>query len=310
MTYKNLLEATKNLPAAARTPKLHVVLGSGLAGALDSVLSASKGWQDLAEVSFLDLQSIPHTSVVGHKGSFRFVTHKASGATVVLQTGRLHGYEGHEPTIVVAPLVESFDLGCRTFLLTNAAGSLQRKWGAGSAMVITDHVNLTGKNPLIGANPRNVQNLERGPRFPDMSTAYSPTLSKLLKRSLKAKLKNVYEGTYLGVLGPSFETPAEVRLFSQWGLGAVGMSTVWETIALKHMGADVAGLSFLSNLGAGLSKSPLSHEEVLETGKKSADLLMRAILDFAEAFVGGESSPKANSPKKAPAKAQKKKTKK
>ncbi len=293
MTFKNLSEAVKVLPMVNRIPKLHIVLGSGLAGAVDGVLHKTKEWSDLKEISFFDLESIPQTSVQGHKGSFRFIEHKKSGATIVLQTGRLHGYEGHEPTIVVSPLIESFDLGCPTFLLTNAAGSLKPKCAPGSAMVITDHVNLTGKTPLIGPNPRSSSKIERGPRFPDMSSAYSPALSKLLKASLKKKIKNVYEGTYLGVLGPSFETPAEVKLFSSWGLGAVGMSTVWETIALKHMGAEVAGVSFLSNLGAGLSKKPLSHDEVLATGKKSADLLMQAILDFASGFVAPSKKKKA-----------------
>lgn len=292
MSYKNLADAVKTLAPEHRRPALHIVLGSGLAGAVDNALNKNaKEWSAIAEISFSELASIPQTSVVGHKGTFRFLAHQKSGKVLVLQTGRLHGYEGHDPQIVITPLVESFDLGCRTFLLTNAAGSLKPKWKPGSAMIITDHVNLTGKNPLIGPNPRDADQADRGPRFPDMSTAYSPALSKLLKTHLKKYLKNVYEGTYLGVLGPSFETPAEVKLFSSWGLGAVGMSTVWETISLKHMGAEVAGTSFLSNLGAGLAKKPLSHEEVLETGKKSAEQLMTALLSFAGAKLSPTQAP-------------------
>lgn len=289
--YKNLSDAVETLQQdkSSQAPALHIVLGSGLASAVDSALKNSKEWQDVFEVSFSDLQSIPQTSVIGHKGTFRFLLHKKSKKILVLQTGRLHGYEGHDPAVVVAPLRESFDLGCRTFVLTNAAGSLQTKWKAGSAMIINDHVNLTGKNPLLGPNPKDLNGAERGPRFPDMSQAYSKSLSKTLKTHLKKNIKNVYEGVYIGVLGPSFETPAEIRLFSKWGMGAVGMSTVWETIALAHMGADTVGMSFLSNLGAGLAKKPLSHEEVLNTGKKSAALLMQSLLSFAATHLSKDS---------------------
>jgi purine-nucleoside phosphorylase len=282
MMYKNLAHAVNTIASLKNlSPKLHVVLGSGLAGAVDAALATNKEWADLKEVSFSDLESIPQTSVQGHKGTFRFIKHTKTNTVVVLQTGRLHGYEGHSPQVVVAPVLETLDLGCETFLLTNAAGSLQKKWAAGSAMIIKDHVNFTAKNPLIGPNPKAVNGQDRGPRFPDMSFAYCPSLSKQLKISLKKKLKHVYEGVYIGVLGPSFETSAEVKLFSAWGMGAVGMSTVWETIALKHAGANVVGVSFLSNLAAGLTKTPLSHEEVLETGRRSAKLMMQAILDFA-----------------------------
>lgn len=289
MKHKNLAEAVRTLiPTTSQEPSLHIVLGSGLAGAVDQAISKSKEWKSIGEISFSDLSSIPQTSVQGHKGTFRFLTHIKSRRSLVLQTGRLHGYEGHEPEVVVTPLREVFDLGCRTFILTNAAGSLQKTAPAGSAMIITDHVNLTGKNPLLGPNPKDALNRDRGERFPDMSEAYSLKLSAKLKTHLKKKIKRVSEGVYLGVLGPSFETPAEVKLFSKWGLGAVGMSTVWETIALRHMGAEVAGVSFLSNLGAGLSKKPLSHEEVLATGKKTADLLMQALLNFAADFMNAD----------------------
>lgn len=283
MKFKNLKDAIQTSGLETFSPELHIVLGSGLAGALEESTKLNKSWSTAGEISFSDLQSIPQTSVAGHKGSFKFLRHTETNKVLVLQTGRLHGYEGHDPKIVVQPLIESFDLGCRNFVLTNAAGSLKTKWKPGSAMIISDQVNFTGKNPLIGPNPKDAHLVERGPRFPDMSRAYSKALNSLLKSHLKKHLKNVYEGTYIGVLGPNFETPAEIKLFSKWGLGSVGMSTVWEAIALAHVGANVGGVSFLSNLGSGLSKKPLSHEEVLETGKKSASLMLKALLSFADA---------------------------
>jgi purine-nucleoside phosphorylase len=170
-------------------------------------------------------------------------------------------------------------------LLTNAAGSLNRKFQAGSVMIINDHVNMTGNNPLIGKNPVGDDGRALGPRFPDMSEVYDKHMRRLLRECSEARGLSVNEGIYLGLMGPNFETPSEVSLYASWGMGAVGMSTVWEAIALKHAGATVAGLSMISNLGCGLSDQPLSHVEVEETGRKVGRQILETLFEFAGFYV-------------------------
>jgi purine-nucleoside phosphorylase len=267
----------KKLPA----PSLHVVLGSGLAPAFSN-LGQPKGFELAEDIPFGQIPGLLPSTAPGHKGTLRFFRHLATGRLVVFQVGRLHGYEGHSPQDVVAPLVQSALAGTPRFLLTNAAGSLDPSFHPGSLMVIRDHVNFTGKNPLYGINPADESGKTYGPRFTDMSQAYNVAMSDKLWAFLSAQGFVVHEGKYLGVNGPTFETPAEVKLFSSWGMGSVGMSTVWETMALNYLGKQVAGLSFISNLGCGLvSKAPLTHDEVEEEARKIAPKLLAALFDYA-----------------------------
>jgi purine-nucleoside phosphorylase len=196
--------------------------------------------------------------------------------------GRLHGYEGLHPREVVLPVVAAALAGTENFLLTNASGSLKRNFKTGSIMVIRDHVNMTGTTPLWGPNPENGHGLALGPRFPDMSAVWDAKLNDRLKKLLKGRRFAVNDGLYLGLSGPAYETPAEVKLFSMWGLGAVGMSTVWEAQALRHMGRTIGGISFISNMGCGLVKKvALNHEDVEKEGRKIAQKLVESLFLFA-----------------------------
>jgi purine-nucleoside phosphorylase len=198
--------------------------------------------------------------------------------------GRIHGYEGHSAKTVVQSVMLPRLCGVKNFILTNAAGGLLKNQVPGGAMIIEDHVNLTGQNPLIGPNPTDFKGAEIGPRFPDMGNCYLPKWREALKIELQKNQVQVTQGTYLGLLGPNFETHAEIKLFASWGMGAVGMSTVWESIALKHSGANLAAISLISNLGAGLTDSPLDHESIVETCRLSAGKILNAILNFIEAY--------------------------
>ncbi|MEO5668003.1 MAG: purine-nucleoside phosphorylase [Bdellovibrionota bacterium] len=262
-------------------PDLHIVLGSGLAPAFATSVPKN-GVETLAEISFAEVDGLLPSSAPGHKGAFKIYRDKKTGKSFSFQLGRLHGYEGHAPTAVVQPLVQMALAGTTKFLLTNASGSLQPEFLPGSLMVIEDHVNLTGLNPLYGPNPVDTRGRPHGPRFTDMSHAYDEKLNLLLEKTLRTSGLTVHRGTYLGVNGPTFETPAEVKLFSKWGLGAVGMSTVWETMAMNYLAKKVAGLSFISNLGCGLvAKNPLSHEEVEEEARRIAPVLLKSLFDYA-----------------------------
>lgn len=263
------------------TPEFHFVLGSGLSSAF-SQLQIGKEWEEKPSLKFSDLPELIQSSAPGHTGLFRFFYHHKSKKSATFQVGRLHGYEGLDPQAVVQPVIQSLLAGTKNFILTNAAGSLNKSFKVGSVMLIEDHVNLTGKNPLIGPVPKDLEGKALGPRFPDMSATYDKDLLKSLRKACTKKKLKVHKGVYLGLLGPSYETPAEVRLFSKWGLGSVGMSTVWEAIALKHAGARLGGLSFISNMGCGLDKKPLRHEDVEKIGKKISGQLVESLFLFLE----------------------------
>lgn len=258
-------------------PAVHTVLGSGLSDELEKV--KLQDWMLVGEISFQEIPDFVKASVQGHPGLYKFYKNK-NNKVISLQLGRLHGYEGHSPQKVVQSVTQIKDAGTETFILTNAAGSLQKHIAPSSVMIIDDQVNLTGQNPLIGKNPVSQNGQELGPRFPDMSAVYDKILSKKVATLLEKNFQ-VHHGTYLGILGPSFETPAEIKLFSQWGLGAVGMSTVWEAIALKHRGAKLLGLSMICNYGCGLMGDEiLDHKDVLAKGKQNAQKLLQTLFDF------------------------------
>ncbi len=237
-------------------PDLALVLGSGL-GALAESKEAKRG----VTVPFAEL-GFPTQTVQGHGGKIVFC--ELEGRKVALQAGRFHFYEGHPMSVVTAPMRLYGALGVKAVLHTNAAGALNPAHQVGDLMVIADHLNFTGTNPLLGAN------LAPGPRFPDMSAAYDSALRAQLHAAAKGVGQSLREGVYIGVLGPSYETPAEIRAFRALGADAVGMSTVPEVIVARHAGLRVAGVSCLCNMAAGLLPEPLTHEEVLEAGQASA----------------------------------------
>jgi purine-nucleoside phosphorylase len=275
---KTLLEKNK-----ISAPKVHFVLGSGLAPAFDSIPEVPAPYKFLREISFNEVAGLVPSTAPGHRARFRFYLNQENQSTIVFQVGRLHGYEGHSPKLVVQPLVQSALAGCTHFVLNNAAGSLNPKFLPGSLMLIRDHVNMTGQNPFTGPNPIDPRTgIAPGPRFLDMSETYSEEFSNRLKKSLVSEF-TVHEGTYLGLSGPTYETPAEVKLFASWGLGAVGMSTVWEAMAIRHLGGTVSGFSLISNMGCGLvSKGALSHTEVEEEAAKVAPKLLVKLFNFAQ----------------------------
>lgn len=257
-------------------PYAHVVLGSGLALPLQTL--EVKKWEYCGELTFKEVPGLVTSTAPGHKGSYRF--YKKDSKVVSFQVGRLHGFEGNKPSDVVKPVLAFADLGVEKFILTNAAGSLQTEMRAGSVMLIKDHFNFTGLNPLTGHNDES-----KGPRFPDMSQIYSPRINKILEAKLKEQKLQTHEGIYIGVNGPSFETPAENHLFAKWGMGSVGMSTVFEAIALKHRSKEIGGLSFLANMGAGIGDKigdTLTGEEVLDEGRKKAPQILHAIFESLE----------------------------
>lgn len=238
-------------------PDLAIVLGSGL-GALAESPEAKTG----TTVPFTDLPGFPTQTVVGHGGKLVFC--ELEGRKVLLQAGRFHFYEGHPLAVVTAPMRIYARLGIKSVLLTNAAGAINPHFRVGELMVISDHLNFTGANPLIGPN------VPPGPRFSDMSTAYDAGLRKQLHAAAEGLGQRLQEGVYVGVTGPCYESPAEIRAFRTLGADAVGMSTVPEVIVARHDGLRVAGISCLCNMGAGMLPQPLTHEEVLEAGAASA----------------------------------------
>lgn len=251
--------------APGRAPEYGIVLGSGLGGLADRI-------EDAIAVDYRDLPGFPVPSVEGHAG--RVVLGTLGGRQVACLAGRVHLYEGH-PASAVAPLVRTLHLlGCTTYLATNAAGALDVDAVPGSLMLITDHINFQGDNPLVGHNDASF-----GPRFPAMSGAYDAELRARIRASAGRLGIGLREGVYLAVLGPSFETPAEIRAFGRLGANAVGMSTVPEVIVARHCGMRVAAISVLTNLGAGLADETLSHDQTLEFAGKAANDLQRLVID-------------------------------
>jgi len=250
-------------------PSFHVVLGSGFGTALEKI-----SWNHRGDLSFPAL-GFPGSTVPDHAGNYRF--YEKNGKVVSFQMGRLHGYEGHPASTVVKTVMVPRWVGVKKFLLTNASGGLDPSYMPGDLMLIRDHVNLTGQNPLTGSNPLGPEGKEIGPRFPDLCGMYDKEWRALLKNKAKQVGVVAHEGTYLGVGGPSFETPAEVQLFGSWGLQAVGMSTVWEAIALRHSGARFAGLSLISNHAAGMGGESLDHLEIIKTCRSSAAKIIAAV---------------------------------
>ena len=248
-------------------PRIGLVLGSGLGGLAREV-------DDPVAIPFADLPGWPAASAPGHAG--RLLLGTLAGVPVACLQGRLHLYEGHPIGLVVQPVLLMGRLGATTILLTNAAGGVNPGYEAGTLMLIRDHLNLTGQNPLIGPNADAL-----GPRFPDLVDAWSPALAARLREAAQAAAVPLDEGVYAQLLGPNYETPAEVRMLRTLGADAVGMSTVVEAIAARWAGLEVCGVSLVTNPGAGVTGLPLTHEEVLaaaeEAGPRLAAVLRRLV---------------------------------
>jgi purine-nucleoside phosphorylase len=235
-------------------PDTAIVLGSGLGDFADTL-------RDAVTTPYTDLPHWPSSGVVGHAG--RLVIGTVAGRRVAALSGRAHYYEGHDLASVVFGTRVMARLGVRQIVLTNAAGGINTSFTQGGLMIIDDHINLLGSNPLIGPNDERL-----GPRFPDMTEVYSPRLRGLADEAARARGVAVTHGAYLAVHGPSYETPAEIRFFRSIGADAVGMSTVPEAIAARHMGVEVLGISCITNMAAGILPQPLRHDEVMETAQR------------------------------------------
>jgi purine-nucleoside phosphorylase len=236
-------------------PKVGLVLGSGLGAFGD-------GLDGVVKVPFGAIPHMPSPGVSGHAGNLCLGT--VAGVPVACLQGRSHTYEGHDMDTVVFGVRLLAKLGCEIVLLTNAAGGIQPSFKPGTLMLISDHLNLTGKNPLVGPNES-----EFGPRFPDLTRAYDRELGRLAREAAAEVGVPLEEGVYAAMLGPSYETPAEIHMLRTIGADAVGMSTVPEVIALRHAGVRAAAISCITNMAAGMSGSLLDHSEVEETARET-----------------------------------------
>lgn len=248
------------------TPRVGIVLGSGLGAVADAV-------EDPVVVGYEELPGFPRPSVEGHVG--RAVIGSIGGVPVTVLEGRAHLYEGGDPHALRTPVRALRAAGAEILVLTNAAGSLRPEVGPGRLMAITDHINLTGVNLLMGPNDDAI-----GPRFPSLRDAYDPALLGALRESARKLDIDLAEGVYVAVMGPSFETPAEIRAFQRLGADAVGMSTVQETIIARHCGLRVAAVSVITNLAEGLTDEALSHEQTLRAAEAGAGGLTRLLMNF------------------------------
>lgn len=239
-------------------PRAAIVLGSGLGALADAVSEAER-------IPYADIPGFPATGVVGHKGEL--VVGVLEGVPVLVQNGRFHLYEGHPIEITALPVRVFARLGIRTLVVTNAAGGIRSTFRPGTLMLISDHVNLMFRNPLIGPL------LDGEERFPDMSDPYDRGLRQLARDVARERRIALDEGVYVGLLGPSYETPAEIRMLQRFGVDAVGMSTVPEVIVARARGMKCLGFSTITNLAAGISPTVLSHQEVLEVGRQVGDTL-------------------------------------
>lgn len=247
-------------------PRNVLVLGSGIGRFADNLEGA-------ASLPYAAIPGFAPSTVMGHAG--KLMVGMLAGRKLAIMAGRIHAYEGHPPQAIATLVHVLRTVGVERLILTNAAGGLRHDMPAGTLMIIDDHINFSGQNPLIGPNDEHF-----GPRFFDMTYAYDPDLRAALKAAAGKAGVAVKNGTYIYCLGPNFETPAEVRLFASWGVDAVGMSTVPECLAANHCGIKVAGLSLITNLAAGLSGGKLTHDETLTEGAKVYDSIEKLLLTF------------------------------
>jgi purine-nucleoside phosphorylase len=269
MTIRKLTETAEFIKLNSKTkPRIGIILGSGLGHFV----------QHMNIEATIPFHKIPHfipPTVEGHSGNLILGT--IDDVPLVVLQGRLHYYEGHSMDVVAYPTRTMATLGIETLIVTNSAGGYGDGMKAGDFMIIEDHINMMGTNPLMGPNIK-----ELGPRFPDMTKAYDPELIEIAEKVFRTQKTFVHKGIYVGVTGPTYETPSEIRMFKLLGGKAVGMSTVPEVIAANHMGLRVAAISCITNLAAGISENKLNHEEVTETAKK----VEQKFCGFLKEYVG------------------------
>ena len=253
------------------TPEVALVLGSGLGDYANDIRVEGT-------LPYNEIKDFPVSTVPGHKGQFIFGS--VGDVPVVCMQGRVHYYEGYPITDVVLPIRLMKMMGAKILFLTNASGGINLDFGAGDFMMLTDHISSFAPNPLIGANID-----ELGTRFPDMSSVYDRELQEIIEKTAKDNGIGLKKGVYAQLTGPSFESPAEIRMFSKLGIDAVGMSTVVEAIAANHMGMRICAISCVCNLAAGLSKNPLSHEEVQAAARDAAPKFKKLVTESIKQFV-------------------------
>lgn len=269
--YEKLMKCYESLREKVKfEPKVAIVLGSGLGDFADNI-------QVEAELPYGDIEGFPVSTVPGHAGKFIFGY--LGEVAVVCMKGRVHYYEGYPIGDVVLPTRLMKMMGAEILFLTNASGGVNFDFGAGDLMMITDHISTFVPNPLIGENVE-----EWGTRFPDMSKVYDLELQDILRETAKENGIPMKEGVYLQFTGPSFESPAEIRMARTLGADAVGMSTVVEAIAANHMGMRICGISCVCNLAAGMTENPLTHEEVQEAANKTAPLFTKLVAESVKKF--------------------------
>lgn len=259
--------AQRVLSRTALHPRIGLVLGSGLGAFAESLTNATR-------IPYAEIPSFPQSTAIGHAG--RLVIGNAGTVPVVAMQGRVHQYEGYSAQEVTFPIRVFGRMGIRAVILTNAAGGINRNFSQGALVLIRDHINLQGTNPLVGPNDDRF-----GLRFPDMTQAYSRAYRQVAREEAGKLNISLHEGVYAGLLGPSYETPAEIEYLRRIGADLVGMSTVAEVIAARHMGLEVLAISCVTNMAAGILDQPLSHAEVMETGERVKGIfeaLLRAVL--------------------------------
>ena len=248
-------------------PRIALVLGSGLGGFADSLTDATR-------IPYAEIPAFPRSTAIGHAG--QMVIGKAGGVPVAAMQGRVHLYEGYSAQQVTFPIRVFGRMGIRAVILTNAAGGINLSYSQGALVLIRDHINLQGTNPLVGPNDDRF-----GVRFPDMTEAYAKSYREFARTAFAKHGLTLHEGVYAGLLGPSYETPAEIEYLRRIGADLVGMSTVAEVIAARHLGIKVLAISCVTNMAAGILDQPLSHAEVMETGERvrtTFEGLLRAVL--------------------------------
>lgn len=270
-TVEKIHEASTYVGSRVRAkPQVAVVLGSGLGGFAESL-------SDRTAIPFSAIPHFPRSSVQGHSGSLIAGTFK--GVPLFVMAGRVHAYEGYGAEEVVFPARVLSTLGVKMLILTNAAGAVNTAFKPGELMILTDHINWTGLNPLAGP-----EYADLGQRFTDMTEGYHPKLVAACEQSARRIGLNMRKGVYLGLLGPSFETPAEIRMFRTLGADAVGMSTVLECIAANQMGVKVLGISCITNMAAGILPRKLDHREVMEVGAKVKSVMEELLAEVVPAL--------------------------
>lgn len=259
-----LTESTAYLQEKIKTqPTIGLILGSGLGMLADEIENPTK-------IKYEEIPGFPISTVEGHEG--QLVIGNLRGVDVIAMQGRFHYYEGYGLDAVTFPVRVMKELGIEKLLVTNAAGGVNRSLAPGDLMLITDHINNTGQNPLIGENVK-----EHGVRFPDMSTAYDRELQQIAKQAAEKLNIPLKDGVYVWNTGPSYETPAEIRMLETIGGDAVGMSTVPEVTVARHAGIKCVGISCISNMAAGILDQPLTHDEVIETTEKVRETFLRFV---------------------------------